>query len=132
MNHRIKPNWAQASEDQKLEFNDHIFRHFINLHIPDSILNCSDVNCKDKKHIEDIDNYLMTMLNSIMESGYDTIPQIIPKNNKKNKHKKNTPGWKEFVEPFQDKAHFWHSIRKSAGKPLNTELHKIMKMTRNK
>ena len=36
-----------------------------------------------------------------------------------------------YVEPFQDNAHFWHSIWVSCGKPINTEVHKIMKKTRN-
>ena len=40
--------------------------------------------------------------------------------------------WKQYVEPFQDKARFWYSTWKSAGKPLNDELHKIMKMTKNR
>ena len=45
--------------------------------------------------------------------------------------RKKTAGWKEFVEPSQDTAKFWHAIWISAGRPLNTELHKIMKRTRN-
>ena len=67
-----------------------------------------------------------------MESGYETIPQDISnKNSKKKEHTKNIPGWQEFVEPFQDKAYFWHSVWISAGKPLNTESHKLMKNTKN-
>ena len=46
-------------------------------------------------------------------------------------HSKNTPGWKMFVEPYQDNAHFWHSIWLSCGRPINSEVHKIMKRTRN-
>ena len=35
--------------------------------------------------------------------------------------------WREEIVPFRDKALFWHSVWQSAGRPLNTELHKIMK-----
>ena len=35
------------------------------------------------------------------------------------------------MQPFKDTAMFWHSIWLSAGRPLNTELHIIMKKTRN-
>ena len=49
-----------------------------------------------------------------------------------NKHEKRVAGWNQFVKPLQDQANFWHAIWISAGKPLNTELHKIMKNTRNK
>ena len=48
------------------------------------------------------------------------------------KHDKKTiPLWKEEIKEYKDSAHFWHSVWKSADKPLNTELHKIMKKTRN-
>ena len=41
------------------------------------------------------------------------------------------PGWSDFVKPFRDKAYFWSQVWKSAGRPLNCELHKVMKRTRN-
>ena len=37
--------------------------------------------------------------------------------------------WRGEIVPFRDKALFWHSVWQSAGRPLNTELHKIMKKT---
>ena len=39
--------------------------------------------------------------------------------------------WKEEIEPFRDKAIFWNCVWKSAGRPINTELHKVMKRARN-
>ena len=44
---------------------------------------------------------------------------------------KSVPGWNEVVKPFREKAYFWHQVWASADKPLNTELHQIMKKTRN-
>ena len=41
------------------------------------------------------------------------------------------PGWVDIVSPFGEDAIFWDAIWKSAGKPLNTVLHTIMKKTRN-
>ena len=46
-------------------------------------------------------------------------------------YKPNIPNWKDEIEPFRDDAIFWHSIWLSAGKPLNCQLHSIMKRTRN-
>ena len=48
------------------------------------------------------------------------------------KQQKLTPGWKEEVKPFRDLAYFWNGIWTSAGKPMNTELHRIMKRSKNK
>ena len=65
------------------------------------------------------------------DSGFETIPVSKP-NPPRKKEEKRTAGWKMYVEPFQDNARFWHSVWNSAGRPINTELHRIMKMTRNK
>ena len=51
--------------------------------------------------------------------------------NKKN-HKPKIPNWSEDIEPFRENAHFWHSVWISAGKPINCQLHGIMKRTRNR
>ena len=45
--------------------------------------------------------------------------------------RKPVPGWNESVKPFKDRAHFWHHIWVSCGKPVNNEVHKIMKRSRN-
>ena len=37
----------------------------------------------------------------------------------------------EIVKPHRETAHFWNSVWQSAGRPINTELHKIMKRTKN-
>ena len=50
---------------------------------------------------------------------------------RKSANSKCTPGWKSFVEPFQDKAHFWHAIWTSCGRPINNEIHRVMKRSRN-
>lgn len=123
----------KASEHQKLDFNDNVFQRLINLKIPESVVYCNNVHCTDGNHKHDITEHLSIVLDILMESGYDTIPQDSNnKNNKKKKFQEKIAGWKEFVEPLQDQAYFWHSIWRSAGKPLNTELHQVMKSTRNK
>ena len=98
------------------------------MEIPESVRLCSDVHCKDENHKNDIDKYVEDILTNVSESGHETLPIVAPK---KKIHQKKTPGWKEYVQPFQDQAHFWNSVWKRADKPLNTELHRIMKHTRN-
>ena len=125
-----KPMWNTATEDQKLEYNDVLFRKLLNMEIPESITACNNVKCNDLHHKEEIDCYVIKLLESISDSGHETLPISVPKGNN-NLMKKKTIGWKEFVEPYQDKAKFWHSVWISAGRPVNTELHRIMKHTRN-
>ena len=48
------------------------------------------------------------------------------------KDKKPTPGFNNQVKPFKETAYFWSAVWKSAGRPLNTQLHNIMKRSRNR
>ena len=124
-----KFDWKNATEDQKLEFNDILFRKLMMLNIPDCVEGCTNLKCSEKSHIHDIDNYVKEVLHEIMEAGDCSIPKRKPKViDSKNK---NTPGWNSFVKPFQDNAHFWHAIWTSCGRPINVEVHRIMKRTRN-
>ena len=44
---------------------------------------------------------------------------------------KSVAGWNSYVKPFKERSLFWSAICKSAGKPINNELHQIMKKCRN-
>ena len=57
----------------------------------------------------------------------------VPKcGNANSKSEKLIPGWREMVSPFREDAYFWHQLWLSCGRPLNTEVHKIMKKTKNR
>ena len=92
---------------------------------------CYDLHCKDKDHLDKIDLYAHNLLNSLSDAARETIP-CSTGNVKTTYRRKCTPGWKQFVYPFQDTARFWYMVWKSAGKPVNCELHRIMKTTKNK
>ena len=97
-----------------------------NIIVPDCI-KCKNVHCRNPSHIQQIDNYTNDVLNAL-----DSVITTIATNIRQNNHStKTVPGWSELVKPFCDDAKFWHAIWISAGKPLNTELHRIMKKTRN-
>ena len=114
--------------------NDVLFEKLFHLHIPSEAINCRDINCNNHDHKGEIDSYVFEILEAVSNSGNITIPTGTPCRSKTNKNKtrKKTVGWKEFVEPFQDKANFWNSVWRSAGSPINTELHRIAKQTKNR
>ena len=47
------------------------------------------------------------------------------------KKRKNIVGWNAEVKPYKDMSMFWSSVWKSAGRPINTNLHHLMKKYRN-
>ena len=127
-----KPKWNQASSDQKLEFNDFVFRKLSAMEIPSELTDCRNVHCENPEHKMKIDGFVEEVLKNISDSGFETLPLSKPRGRGKNNQRKKTAGWIEYVEPYQDNAKFWHSVWISAGRPINTELHKIMKRTRNR
>ena len=52
-------------------------------------------------------------------------------NEKENTTRKAIPRWNEDIEPCRQDALFWHAVWLSAGRPINSELHKVMERTRN-
>ena len=125
-----KPNWKAASEDQKLDYNDVAFRKLLNINIPQSLSTCTNPKCEDENHLSEADSYMKAVLDNIAVAAEETIPKTKSKPNCTKR--KEMAGWKDYVEPYQDSAKFWFSIWASAGRPMNTALHGIMKKTRNK
>ena len=76
---------------------------------------CYDLHCKDKVHLDRIDVYTHNLLNSLNDAALETIP-CSTVNKKTTYQRKSTPGWTQFVTPFQDTAKFWYMVWQSAGK----------------
>ena len=71
---------------------------------------------------------MLSTLEAVDKAAKDTLPTPKVSTQKKGKV---VPGWKMEVKPFRDKASFWFRVWKSARRPLNCELHNIMKRTTN-
>ena len=74
MSNTPKPKWKNATMDQKLEFNDILFRKMLDLSLTHEIPKCYDLHCKDKVHIDKIDVYTHNLLNSLNDAAHETIP----------------------------------------------------------
>ena len=92
-----------------------------------SLIECNDVHCKDINHRHQLDELMTDILATIEDGARKNMP------GKKGNHKRTMiPDWKDEIEPYRENAHFWNAIWVSAGKPLNCQLHTIMKKTRNR
>ena len=126
----VKPSWKRATKEQKESFPAILNEKLSSISIPDEILGCSDVKCKDSNHCDKADEFICQLLECVEVAAAEALPipkqpRTLPSNDK------IVPGWKTFVKPFRDKAYFWHQVWDSAGRPINTELHRIMKKTKN-
>ena len=125
-----KPSWKRASKEQKDNFPIILNEKLSNISIPEEVKNCRNVKCRDTNHSDKADEFVCKILDCVELSAAEALP--IPKPKRKlQSQTKSVPGWKDVVKPFREKAYFWHQVWLSADKPLNTELHRIMKKTRN-
>ena len=125
---KAKACWKKATGEQKADFKANMENDLANLETPASIGHCHDVHCKDDNHKHDSDNFVINILNTIKSTSDSYIPFS---GQKHNGNKSPIFNWREEIQPYKEKALFWHAIWQSAGRPINTELHRIMKRTRN-
>ena len=123
----LKPSWRRATTEQRKNFPTILNEKLKTVHMSEIIQNCSNVKCRDPDHCEKTDEFMSSLLECVEHAAIEALPVPLAPNKRK-----IVPGWKSEVKPFRDAAFFWHQVWVSAGKPINTELHKIMKKTRNK
>ena len=125
-----KPKWSLASSEEKEEFKRSLNSKLASLKIPEDIISCKDVHCTNEVHLQHLDIFMASILEIVEFAAFDTLPVAVP-SAQQTKKRKTTSGWNSLVQPFREKALFWHEVWKSAGKPLNCELHTVMKRSRN-
>ena len=106
-----------------------LYSALLKIKIPEPLLDCSDVHCDDPAHTEAADNIIADILLSVEQVAYDKLP--VPATQSLKKKKSSKPGWQQLVHPYRQSAQFWYQVWDSAGRPLNTQLHLVMKRTRN-
>jgi hypothetical protein len=125
-----KPSWKLATKEQKQNFPSVLERNLLEISTPEEVQNCRDVKCRNTDHSEKADEFVRSLLECVEKSAAEALPTPKPKSESPTKSKQ-VPGWTNSVKPFRDKAYFWYQVWISAGRPLNTELHRIMKKTKN-
>ena len=124
----MRPSWKYASEKQKADYRDDVKTSLERICIPQHLLNCRNVHCKQINHKDDTDRLMYDVINGMESAAERNITPAKKQHTKKAK----IPNWKTDAEPLKENAHFWHAIWESAGRPINCQLHNIMKKTRNR
>ncbi len=124
----VKPSWKNATIEEKSAFNIDLTKNLEQL--TQSHDCCTNVHCEDASHLQACDDHLTNVLDCLSGAASNCLPSSSGSKVKCGK-KQPIPHWNEDIEPFKDAAMFWHAVWQSAGKPLNTVLHNLMKRTRN-
>ena len=126
--YKAKPSWKKASDAEREKYILELEEKLKTLDIP-TCLGCTDIHCSKSSHVDKVDEHMCKILQVVEECCKDNLPTPTAR---KSKQKKNRiASWYEEVQPYKENAQFWHAVWLSTGKPLNSQLHKIMKHTRN-
>ena len=105
-------------KEERRNFNKDLEKQLHKLSISNCIKECNDAHCQDINHFTGCDGFLSNIVEIIDMCAKNSLP---------------IPGGKVRIKNYppacwqQDDALFWHSVWISAGRPLNTKLHRIMK-----
>ena len=127
-----KPSWKKSSHEQKDCYRVMLEERISQMIIPPSVTNCRNVQCRIKAHRDDLDIFTMELLETMQGVAEENLPMPASGGATSKKEKKHIPGWTEAVKPFREEAYFWHQVWMSYGRPLNTEIHVMMKKTKNR
>ena len=119
------PSWNKASDEHISNYKRDLKLKLDSIVLTDGVL-CNDPTCSDAVHLKELDEFCNYITGSIELSVHTNIPL-----SKNCTHDIVKPGWSVYVKPYRDDAKFWHAIWLSLGRPLNCEIHNVMKHTRN-
>ena len=122
-----RPIWRKATEQHVSNYRHDLKHSLDNLALNNGI-SCNDPTCSNIEHHNDLDVFCNKLVGCIDLAVNDNIPSSV--NNKSN-ITNVVPGWSMYVKPYKEDAKFWHAIWVSLGRPLNNEVHRVMKYTRN-
>ena len=121
-----KPLWYKASKEDLKHYSQDLKHAISNTPIDTDALGCRDPHCTSEDHRHSIDDMCHSILGCITEAVQDNIPLG------SNQSCKNIAGWNQHVQPLKDDSIFWKAVWESAGRPVDTELHRVYKNCRNK
>ena len=121
-----KPCWKKATTDEKQTYTYSLEEKLSKIQVPGSLC-CANVKC----HSNDADTFITGILECVQSAASSSLPSSSSSKSSSSSSNQKLPGWKDFVKPFRDDSYFWHQIWTSAGKPINIELQRITKRTRN-
>ena len=122
-----KPSWKRATEDESSDFFTELDRKLKCCNAQNEVINCRNVCCQNANHKAACDDYMLDILQKMEQTARETL--TIP--NANDAPHKSIPRWNDDIEPYRKDALIWHSAWLSAGRPLHTLLHRMMKRTRN-
>ena len=87
---------------------------------------CTNLFCTDPIHINALNDYCTNILDCCLSAADTCIPLTGVGANRR------IPGWSEHIQPYRDKAMFWHNVWMDMGRPHDGSVAQIRRSSRAK
>ena len=105
-------DWDKSPEHAKPSYQDILTDLLSDIPAP-ACAACKDLRCTE--HINDLEDYTMDILEAVEAAARDSL--AVKGGVAVASKKRVTPGWTDFVKPYQTESLFWHGVWSSANKP---------------
>ena len=123
--HTPRVAWVKASPQDIYNYRSTVSSMLSSIYIPNDTLLCTDLQCKDLKHVNAINTYA----NDITEACIAAARLVVPLTCSRQESRR-IPGWSEQVQPLRDKSLFWHRLWDECGRPHAGYVADCMRRTR--
>ncbi len=118
--------WHKCSDKNIEDYRSNLNYLLGNTDIPVSSLVCTNLFCTDPIHINALNEYCSNILDCCICAADTCIPLTGVGANRR------VPGWSKHVQPYKDKAMFWHNIWMDMGRPHDGIVAEIRRSSRAK
>ena len=122
---RQVPSWGKANVDERVQWKEQLAGKLREVAIPHCVT-CRNVHCT--QHEDDIVNYCMEVLETVDSVTKECLPCSGGGGGRGGT--KDTPGWNEFVRPYQDDSKFWYGVWGAAGRPQAGDVYHNMRQSK--
>ena len=119
--------WNRATPENINHFKSELSNNIHAIPVNEDALLCLNVHCTSESHKSAIDQ----MSTSVFDSISTAVENCIPSSKSADINRPHITGWNDSVKEWKDLSIFWKSVWISAGRPIDTDLHRTMKHYRN-
>ena len=119
-----KTKWETASQNDLNAYKNELQAKLADITLPRNAIDCQDLKCS--QHLEEIQRYYDDILQACISAADCTVGR----RQNRTRNLPRRPGWNNYVQPYKERAIFWHALWKCNGSPREGHIALIRRQTR--
>ena len=115
------PSFDKANPDEIENYINLLQGQLEEIKIPEGVVDCWNSSCKQEKHKGDSDDFILSVVQKMIEASHQTIP--LTGSLKKDGKRGPIPGWNNECRDLRLQSRYTYRVWVAAGKPNQGEIH---------